>query len=75
MQLIQIGEIKQKTIMDLIQEMAANQLSDRTTEGGCALQGEKQTDSSHRPALRLFRAPAVMAHRALARCSFAPILV
>jgi hypothetical protein len=28
MQLIQIGEIKQKTIMDLIQEMAANQLSE-----------------------------------------------
>src|ERR1039457_5373163 len=48
---------------------------DRTTEGGCAPQGEKQTNSSHRPALRLFRAPAVMAHRALARCSFAPILV
>ncbi len=28
MQLIQIGEIKQKTIMDLIQEMAANQFSE-----------------------------------------------
>ena len=28
MQLIQIGEIKQKTIMDLIQEMAASQFSE-----------------------------------------------
>jgi hypothetical protein len=28
MQLVQIGEIKQKTIMDLIQEMAANQFSE-----------------------------------------------
>jgi len=28
MQLIQIGEIKQKTIMDLIREMAANQFSE-----------------------------------------------
>lgn len=28
MQLIQIGETKQKTIMDLIQEMAANQFSE-----------------------------------------------
>jgi hypothetical protein len=28
MQLIQIGQTKQKTIMDLIQEMAANQLSE-----------------------------------------------
>jgi hypothetical protein len=28
MQLIQIGEIKQKTIMDLIQEMAADQFSE-----------------------------------------------
>jgi hypothetical protein len=28
MQLIQIGEIKQKTIMDMIQEMAANQFSE-----------------------------------------------
>ncbi len=28
MQLIQIGEIKQKTIMDLIEEMAANQFSE-----------------------------------------------
>jgi hypothetical protein len=28
MQLIQIGEMKQKTIMDLILEMAANQLSE-----------------------------------------------
>jgi hypothetical protein len=28
MQLIQIGEVKQKTIMDLIQEMAANQYSE-----------------------------------------------
>src|ERR1039457_1097494 len=48
---------------------------DRAPEGSCALQGEKRAGSSHRPALRLFRAPAVMAHRALARCSFAPILV
>ncbi len=28
MQLIQIGETKQKTIMDLIQEMSANQFSE-----------------------------------------------
>lgn len=28
MQLIQIGETKQKTIMDLIQEMATNQFSE-----------------------------------------------
>jgi hypothetical protein len=28
MELIQIGEIKQKTILDLIQEMSANQFSE-----------------------------------------------
>jgi len=38
MQLIQIGEIKQKTIMDLIQEMAANQFSEieRLKAGACS---------------------------------------
>src|ERR1035437_4592217 len=48
---------------------------DRTTEGGCTLQGEKREGSPHRPALRFFRAPAVIGHRTLARCSFVLILV
>ena len=48
---------------------------DRTTEGRCAFQGEKQAGSPHRPALRFFRAPAVIGHRTLARCSFVLILV
>ena len=37
---------------------------DGTTEGRCALQGEKQADSRHCPALRSFQAPAVMARHA-----------
>src|ERR1017187_1479107 len=48
---------------------------DQAPEGSCALQGEKRAGSPHRPALRFFRAPAVIGHRTLARCSFVLILV
>ena len=76
MQLIQIGETKQKTIMDLIQEMSANQFSEiERLKAAARFQGEKQADSSHRPALRFFQAPAVTAHRALACGSVVTTLV
>ncbi len=55
MQLIQIGEIKQKTIMDLIQEMAANQFSEiERLKAAARIQSERQTHSSLAASLRFF---------------------
>ena len=58
MQLIQIGEIRQKTILDLIQEMAANQFPEierlkaaaraKATTGGIVTGGDARSSDRQR---------------------------
>jgi hypothetical protein len=47
MQLIQIGEVKQKTVLDLVQEMAARQFAEIEQLKRASLAAARQTQRHH----------------------------